>query len=80
MNSATAIKRPDPLPEPLAPDPSIIDTLMSISSTPFANSLVFRLAGHDSPDNATYLHRDWETRSQWMELMDDIHEHYALLQ
>lgn len=31
------------------------------------------------PAPRRFLHRDWETRTPWMDLMDDIHEHHALM-
>lgn len=79
-----------PPPAQIAPDRAIIDTLEAIGTTPFACSLAARIAGSlgDSvyvglgqwPAPKQYLHRDWETRAQWMELMDDVHEHHALMQ
>ena len=61
---------------------------MTIRMTPYARSLAARIAGMSSislrEDGSGYedgyLLRDWETRTTWMDVMDDVHEHYSILQ
>lgn len=66
-------------PTPKRPEPAaeVLDALYDIRTTPYQSSFLSRLNGfvvHRSPVVAA----DWEVRSPWMDLMEDIRAHYAL--
>ncbi|KAF8184414.1 hypothetical protein BJ912DRAFT_1032367 [Pholiota molesta] len=70
---------------PIPPDahnlpinPEVLDALNGIRTTPFANSFLSRLQGTKEHAPPGLLSVDWETRTPWMNLMRDIHDHYAL--
>ncbi|KAF9266791.1 hypothetical protein L218DRAFT_750705 [Marasmius fiardii PR-910] len=54
-----------------------IDQLSQIRTTPYKNSFLSRLQG-TSPANTGLISVDWLTRTPWMNLMDDIREHYQI--
>lgn len=70
------------LPSELPPNPQVISALCEIHSTPYDNSFASRLLGSTVPsrDQSVLILRDWESRAPWMDLMDDIQEHYSLKQ
>lgn len=86
------LKKLEPPDVSVTPAPSVLDALYAVQTTPYANSFASRLAGssfvisNNEVENGnckyrrTYLHRDWEGQSPWMDLMDDIHEHHSLMQ
>jgi hypothetical protein len=66
-----------PTPKRPEPDPEVLGALYDIRTTPYRSSFLWRLNGfvvHRSPVVAA----DWEVRSPWMDLMEDIRAHYAL--
>lgn len=82
QNPATPLT-PLPIPRPSPPvNPAVIDALYSIKTTPYRNSFASRVYGTgDSYSGSRHvLAVDWETHSQWMELMADIKDHYSLAQ
>lgn len=59
------------------PDPAVLDALYSVRSTPYANSFLSRLNGFvDFP--LVVIAVDWEARTPWMNLMEDIKMHRTL--
>lgn len=64
-----------------AVNPTVIDALYSIKTTPYNNSFAARIYGDASREDCTkVIAMDWETRSPWMELMNDVIDHYSLAQ
>jgi hypothetical protein len=57
------------------PSEEVLDRLYSIKTTLFCRSFASRLSGFSSPKSTVWM-RDWETRTIWMELLKDIHDHY----
>jgi hypothetical protein len=73
----TALVALPPTPKRPEPDPEVLGALYDIRTTPYRSSFLWRLNGfvvHRSPVVAA----DWEVRSPWMDLMEDIRAHYAL--
>lgn len=73
---AALVALPD-TPKRPEPDPEVLGALYDIRTTPYRSSLLWRLNGfvvHRSPVVAA----DWEVRTPWMDLMEDIRAHYAL--
>lgn len=62
------------LPEP---DPEVLKALYGVQTTPYWVSFLSRLNGF-SFRRAPVVAADWEVRSPWMELMEDIRAHYSL--
>lgn len=63
----------------LLPHPETIDTLYGIQTTTLETSFLARLQGTRTlPITAIAI--DWETITPWMNLMNDIREHYKLSQ
>jgi hypothetical protein len=61
-------------------DPEVLDALYGIQSTPYQSSFLSRLNGfafRPSPSSVVVA-TDWEVRTAWMDLMQDIRAHYAL--
>ncbi|KAG7093537.1 hypothetical protein E1B28_007208 [Marasmius oreades] len=54
-----------------------IDQLSRIRTTSYESSFLSRLQG-TSPANTGFLSVDWLSRTPWMNLMDDIREHYQI--
>ncbi|CDO69644.1 hypothetical protein BN946_scf184851.g32 [Trametes cinnabarina] len=48
------------------------------NTTPYESSFLSRLQGVSVRKNTGVIAIDWEARPPWMELMNDIREHYAL--
>ena len=70
--------------EPIEPksreiDPKALDALMSIETTPYQNSFASRLTGTLTTDTKPFF-QDWEARSLWMDLAEDVRMHYILMQ
>jgi hypothetical protein len=66
-----------PAPRRPEPDPEVLRALYDVRTTPYRSSFLSRLNGfviHHSSVVAV----DWEVRSPWMDLMEDIRAHYAL--
>ncbi|KAF5384620.1 hypothetical protein D9757_007514 [Collybiopsis confluens] len=60
------------------PDPETVDALAAIRKTPYESSFASRLYGlHARTLGVIYV--DWDTKTPWMDLMEDIREHYQLL-
>jgi hypothetical protein len=56
-----------------------LDALVGIRTTPFGRSFLSRLHGnHVHTPGLIYV--DWETKTPWMNLMEDIREHHQFLQ
>lgn len=60
-------------------NPEVIDALYLIRRTSYENSFLSRVQGIQH-QNFGCLAVDWENRTPWMDLMQDIREHFALLQ
>lgn len=61
------------------PNKETVDALYAIHRTPYESSFASRILGNIEP-LGRILHRDWQTRTVWMDVMDDIKLHYALSQ
>ncbi|KAI9440773.1 hypothetical protein H4582DRAFT_1493682 [Lactarius indigo] len=72
-----ALTRLAPARKPPEPDPEVLKTLYGIQTTPYKSSFLSRLNGF-SVRRAPVVAADWEARSPWMDLMEDIRAHYAL--
>jgi hypothetical protein len=66
-----------PARKPPEPDPEVLKTLYDVQTTPYKSSFLGRLNGF-SVRRAPVVAVDWEARSPWMDLMEDIRAHYAL--
>ncbi|KAJ3902437.1 hypothetical protein F5879DRAFT_1010915 [Lentinula edodes] len=55
-----------------------VDALCSIRKTSYGNSFASRLYGNHARTPGL-IHVDWDTKTPWMNLMEDIREHYQLL-
>ncbi|KAJ6485628.1 hypothetical protein C8R45DRAFT_1053690 [Mycena sanguinolenta] len=67
-----------PASAPLPEHSTIIEALESIKTTPFENSLLARLHGVARGAAIPGLVSvDWETATPWMNLMNDIRDHYT---
>ncbi|KIM44798.1 hypothetical protein M413DRAFT_66849 [Hebeloma cylindrosporum] len=64
-----------PPPHPVNED--VLTGLSGIRTTPFSNSFLSRLDGTNESSPQALIAIDWETRTPWMDLMTDIHDHYA---
>ena len=60
------------------PDPEVLDALYDIRTTPYRSSFLWRLNGFVVHRSPVVVAADWEVRSPWMDLMEDIRAHYAL--
>jgi hypothetical protein len=60
-------------------DPATMDALHAIKHTPYESSFASKLYGYqtDRPES-TYNMVDWETRTLWMDLCEEIHLHALL--
>ncbi|KAF8836824.1 hypothetical protein BDN67DRAFT_262320, partial [Paxillus ammoniavirescens] len=56
---------------------TVLDSLKAIQTTRHENSFSARLCGHKPQKTPGLISVDWESRSPWMDLMDDIHAHYS---
>ena len=66
-----------PTPSRPEPDPEVLRALYDVRTTPYRSSFLSRLNGfvvHHSPVVAA----DWNVRTPWMDLMEDVRDHYAL--
>ena len=73
---ATLVGLP-PTPRRPEPDPEVLRALYDVRTTPYRSSFLSRLNGfvvHHSPVVAA----DWDVRTPWMDLMEDVRDHYAL--
>ena len=66
-----------PARKPPEPDPEVLKTLYGVQTTLYKSSFLSRLNGF-SVRRAPVVAVDWEARSPWMHLMEDIRAHYAL--
>ncbi len=62
---------------PVPPDPEVLRALHDIRTTPFRSSFLSRLKGFVDR-RSTVVAADWEARSPWMNLMEDVRAHHAL--
>ncbi|KAF8273202.1 hypothetical protein EI94DRAFT_1677151 [Lactarius quietus] len=62
---------------PPEPVPEVLKALYGVQTTPYQSSFLSRLNGF-SVRRAPVVAADWETRSPWMDLMEDIRAHHAL--
>ena len=67
-----------PTPKRPEPDPEVLGALYDIRTTPYRNSFLWRLNGFVVHRPPVVVAVDWEVRSPWMDLMEDIRAHYAL--
>jgi len=70
---------------PLAPpshlvNAEVLNGLYGIRTTPFSSSFLSRVDGTNEHLPLGLLAIDWETRTPWMNLMADIHNHYSFSQ
>ncbi|KIK97351.1 hypothetical protein PAXRUDRAFT_232092 [Paxillus rubicundulus Ve08.2h10] len=65
------------IPPPSSLPPTVLDSLKAIQTTRHENSFAARICGHKLQKTPGLISVDWETRSPWMNLMDDIHAHYS---
>ena len=76
------LRIPPPLPSHSAPSQETLSALYSISKTPYISSFASRLLGGQNTfeEHHRPVHRDWETRTLWMDLLYDIRLHGSLRQ
>ncbi|KAH9971741.1 hypothetical protein BGW80DRAFT_1174286, partial [Lactifluus volemus] len=74
----TALLLPPTAPKTPECDPEVLDALYGIQSTPYQNSFLSRLNGFAFRPSPVVVATDWEVRTAWMDLMQDIRSHYAL--
>lgn len=79
MNESNSLTE-DTFTAPTPPNPEVIDGLYSIKTTPFESSLLGRICGPEHESQRTFLARDWEARSLWLDLMEDVRWHHFLSQ
>ncbi|KAI6044426.1 hypothetical protein EDC04DRAFT_2889881 [Pisolithus marmoratus] len=65
------------IPQLSSTPPAVLDCLRTIQSTRYENSFASRLYGSIRRIPGL-IAVDWETRTPWMNLLADIHEHYSL--
>ena len=73
----STLTRLAPARRPPEPDPEVLNALYGAQTTPYKSSFLSRLNGF-SLRRAPVVAADWEARSPWMDLMEDIRAHYAL--
>ncbi|KAG6333042.1 hypothetical protein ID866_6050 [Astraeus odoratus] len=56
----------------------VLDNLRAIQMTHYENSFASRLYGSKPLKTPGLIGIDWESHTPWMDLMDDIHEHYSI--
>lgn len=66
-----------PTPKRPEPDPEVLRALYDIRTTPYRSSFLSRLNGLTAR-RSPVVAADWEVRSPWMDVMEDIRAHYAL--
>lgn len=59
-------------------DLSVITALRVIQTTPVENSMYARLYGCYARPDATAIAYDWDTRTPWMSLLEDVRDHYSI--
>lgn len=66
--------------KPVRPDPEVLRALYDVRTTPYRCSFLSRLNGFvvGRRSNSNVVAADWEARSPWMDLMEDVRAHYAL--
>lgn len=76
------LRLPSQSPSHSAPNEETLHALYSISKTPYMSSFASRLLGGQNrcEENHRPVHRDWETRALWMDLLSDIRLHHYLRQ
>jgi hypothetical protein len=62
------------------PDPEVLRALYDVRTTAYRCSFLSRLNGFvvGRRSNSNVVAADWEARSPWMDLMEDVRAHYAL--
>ena len=73
----TPLEKPQ---QSIQPNPDVLDALYSIRTTPYTNSFLSRINGFQPPTNPGVVDVDWETRAPWMNLVQDIRDHYIFMQ
>jgi len=65
---------------PVPADPEVLRALYDVRTTPYRCSFLSRLNGFvvGRRSNSNVVAADWEARSPWMDLMEDVRAHYAL--
>ncbi|KAK7687796.1 hypothetical protein QCA50_009015 [Cerrena zonata] len=63
----------------IQPNPQVLDALYGISTTPYDTSFLSRIYGFQSPSNSSLVDVDWETRAPWINLMQDVRDHYTFM-
>ncbi|RDX48152.1 hypothetical protein OH76DRAFT_678423 [Lentinus brumalis] len=71
--SLTPLRAPQPI---SSVNRQVLDALYAIQTTPYESSFLSRLQGYSPFRHTGVIAVDWETRTPWMELMDDIRDHY----
>ncbi|KIM59706.1 hypothetical protein SCLCIDRAFT_125662 [Scleroderma citrinum Foug A] len=64
--------------QPSAVLPESLNHLRNIPTTRYENSFASRLYGSKPLKTPGLVAADWETRTPWMNLMDDVHEHHCI--
>ena len=75
--SLTLMRAPRPV---TSVNQQVLDALYAIQTTPYENSFLSRIQGYNPCRESGVIALDWETRTPWMELMQDIRDHYTLSQ
>lgn len=71
------------MPIPHRPPPvnkEVLDALYNIRTTPYFSSFLYRLQGVHTCFGSGLIACDWQKRPLWVELMNDIQDHFALRQ
>lgn len=63
---------------PNAPTNPALDLPMAVRTTPVEHSMYARLYGCYARPDAAAIAYDWETRTPWMSLLEDIRDHYSI--
>ena len=81
LGTAPDVLTPLPsLPLDIPAKSEVLDALYNIETTPFENSFLSRIHGVTFSDVEAPIAVDWETKTPWMNLMNDIREHYSYAQ
>lgn len=58
----------------------VLEGLHDIRTTPYSSSFLSRLRGFQPTLQESILAVDWDNVTPWMDLMNDIREHYTFMQ
>lgn len=60
------------------PDPAVLTALEATRTTPVENSMYARLYGCYARPDATAVAYDWDTRTPWVALLENLRDHYSI--